>query len=342
VFPSGLVELFKDFDLTAVKLDEISFVTRGANKKTYCLIKSGDLVRKIELNEDILKSILETPDEDLDKVLKDLKLDDEALEGIVGAARVLKSYKDNLPENALEILAKACDLKLPDDKQQQQQQQKAGNGQGQGGNGNGDGRGSGDGKKDDKKDDDQGYGYPDVGKMSKKELKKALEGTNPALTALVLKMHSDMEAANKRAAASDIAIKGLQMEKTEGIYLKKADELSDLPIPQDFHKTLMALGEGHPEEFDQLFNVLKSANKMVADSETMRETGRVAKGERAGTVAMEVFSKARQLLNKSSENMSFQDAIAKILDGDSELYERYSKEEKARVDAGLLPVIRYG
>lgn len=47
------------FDLTDVILEEVSFVPRGANMKEYLLVKED------RMKDDILKAILETPDEEL-------------------------------------------------------------------------------------------------------------------------------------------------------------------------------------------------------------------------------------------------------------------------------------
>ncbi|VVB63930.1 Uncharacterised protein [uncultured archaeon] len=325
-----LEDLLKAFDLTDVKLDEISFVPRGANLKTYCLIKSGDLVRKIELDEDLIKSILETPDEDLDKVLKELKLDDEALDGIVGAAKMLKSYKDKLPEDVLTVLGKACGLKLPEAKKGDQNQQKSKDDKGDNGDG-GDGDNCG----------DQDYGYPDVGKISTEQLAKTLgeQGLNPTLTALFLKMHDDVGAANKRAAAAEIATEGMKKEKREAFYKEKAGKLANLALSEDFAKTLETLAEGHDVEFGKLYNVLLTADRLVGDSDVLnKEYGTGRGGGRKDSVIDEVYTRAKSRLSKDGNGkMTFEAAVAKILDDDSkaggDLYNRYDKEQKQRAAA---------
>jgi hypothetical protein len=52
-----------EYDLHDVEAQFISFVPRGAKKKEYLAVVK-------ELNEDIVKTILETPDEDLQKALQ--------------------------------------------------------------------------------------------------------------------------------------------------------------------------------------------------------------------------------------------------------------------------------
>jgi hypothetical protein len=82
----------QEFDLGEVEIDFISFDLLGANRKKYFLVKEDR-----QLKEDSLKSILETDE-------------DEAAGVPEAAAKLLKAYKDELSEDALKILAKACGL----------------------------------------------------------------------------------------------------------------------------------------------------------------------------------------------------------------------------------------
>ena len=88
-----------EFDLGEVEIDFILFVPHGASQKKYFIVKEDR-----ELKEDILKAILETDE-------------GEAAEVLGSAAKLLKAYKDELPEGALQILAKACGLPGPETKE---------------------------------------------------------------------------------------------------------------------------------------------------------------------------------------------------------------------------------
>lgn len=98
----------KEFDLGEVEIDFISFVPRGANRKKYFLVKEDRA-----LKDDILKSILETDEGDISRVLKEAGLEGEAAGVLEAAAKLLKAYKDELPDGALQILAKASGLPEP-------------------------------------------------------------------------------------------------------------------------------------------------------------------------------------------------------------------------------------
>ena len=65
------------------------------------------------MKDDILKSILETDEGDVSRVMKEAGLEGEASGVLEAAAKLLKAYKDELPEGTLQILAKTSGLPEP-------------------------------------------------------------------------------------------------------------------------------------------------------------------------------------------------------------------------------------
>ena len=65
------------------------------------------------MKDDILKSILETDEGDASRVMKEVGLEGEAAGILEAAAKLLKAYNDELPDGALQILAKASGLPEP-------------------------------------------------------------------------------------------------------------------------------------------------------------------------------------------------------------------------------------
>ena len=98
----------QEFDLGEVEIDFISFVPRGANRKKYFLVKEDRA-----LKDDILKSILETDEGDISRVLKEAGLEGGATGVLEAAAMLLIACKDERPDGALQILAKASGLPEP-------------------------------------------------------------------------------------------------------------------------------------------------------------------------------------------------------------------------------------
>ena len=95
-----------------VEIDFISFVPRGANRKKYFLVKEDRA-----LKDDILKSILETDEGDISRVMKEAGLEGEAAKVLEAASKLLKAYKDELPDGALQILAKPAGCPSPSRRQ---------------------------------------------------------------------------------------------------------------------------------------------------------------------------------------------------------------------------------
>jgi len=96
----------QEYDLRDVEVQFISFVPRGANKKQFLVVKE-------DVKEDIVRTILETPDGDLAKALQGAGLEGESAGVLEAAAKLLKANRDEMPEKALQILAKASGLPEP-------------------------------------------------------------------------------------------------------------------------------------------------------------------------------------------------------------------------------------
>ena len=278
----------QEFDLGEVEIDFISFVPRGANRKKYFLVKEDE-----QLKEDILKSILETDEGEVSRVLKEAGLEGEAAGVLEAAAKLLKAYRDELPDDALRILAKACGLPEKEPA-----------------------------AKNDPKKEGAGTEGPAEGLS-----KDAIAKMDPEVKAIFEKMAADSHTATERAERAENIAKSLQDEKVLKEYVEKAGDLSHLPVePLKFGPVLKALGEGHPTEFEEILRVLKAADAALAKSELFKEIGKAGSGETSAEAA--VYAKARGLVAKDAD-LTFDEAVAKVLEDDPELYERYEDERQA-------------
>jgi hypothetical protein len=281
----------QEYDLHDVEVQFISFVPRGANKKQFLVVK--------EMKEDIVKTILETPDEDLAKALQEAGLEGEGAEGaeaLVGASKLLKAYKDALPENAIALLAKCTGLALPESLNL-------------------------------KKDDVPDNAGKETNKEAAGELsKEAIAKMDPEVRAIFEKMAADSHTATERAERAENIAKSLQDEKVLKEYVEKAEDLPHLAIePLKFGPVLKALGEGHPAEFEEIFRVLKAADVALEKSELFKEIGKAGCGETSAEAA--VYARARATVAKDAD-LTFDEAVAKVLEDDPELYERYEDERQ--------------
>jgi len=278
----------QEYDLLESKADFISFVPRGANKKQFLVVK--------ELKEDILKTILETPDEELAKALQEAGLGGEGAEALVGAAKVLKAYRDALPENALAILAKCAGLALPELE----------------------------------KEDVPNEAGKETKKQASGELsKETLEKLDPGVRSLLEKTLAERDQATAKADEALNLAKELKDEKILKEYVEKAEDLPHMAIePLKFGPVLKALGESHPDEFSEIFRVLKAADAAIEKSELFKEIGKAGSGE--SDAEAQVYAKARAMVAKDGA-LTFDDAVCKVLEEDKELYTKYEDERQKAV-----------
>jgi hypothetical protein len=283
-----------EFDLLVHELEEISFVPRGANKKEYLLVK--------EMKDDIILSLLQTPDEDLEKSFKEAKIGDEPREVLAIVGKFLKTYRDLLPAESMGILAKACGYPEPKNTSDE---------------GGRKGDDTGDDEEGDK-NNGEGYGYPAKGLK-----KEAFARLDPETQEFIKGLVED----NKTTKETVHNMKEDQLAKE---YFAKAEELPFIPSldPAKHSAVLKTLGESHPEEFAIVFNMLKEANALLAKSDAFAEVGR---GGDAGLGSAEaiVYAKAKAMVQKDSE-LTFEAAVEKVLDQEPKLYEQYERERESR------------
>ena len=286
----------QEYDLHDVEAQFISFVPRGANKKQFLVVKE-------DVKEDIVRTILETPDGDLAKALQGAGLEGEGAEALVGAAKVLKAYKDALPENAIALLAKCAGLALPESMKKDMP-----NGDGKAGEGTG-------------KEKKEGQAAGDLSKES-------LEKLDPGVRSLLEKALEERDQAAAKADQALSMAKELKDEKVLKEYVEKAEDLPHLPIePLKFGPVMKALGEAHPEEFAEVYRVLKAVDAIVEKSALFSEIGKAGQGNSAEA---QIYAKARAMVAKDGD-LTFEEAVEKVMDLEPELYEKSEAEREERL-----------
>jgi len=279
----------QEYDLRDVEVQFISFVPRGANKKQFLVVKE-------DVKEDIVRTILETPDGDLAKALQGAGLEGEGAEALVGAAKVLKAYKDALPEDAIALLAKCTGLALPAMKKDMPKQSKEG----------------------------EGADKQAAGDLSK----EALEKLDPGVRSLLEKALEERDQAAAKADQALSMAKELKDEKVLKEYVEKAEDLPHLPIePLKFGPVMKALGEAHPEEFAEVYRVLKAVDAIVEKSALFSEIGKAGQGNSAEA---QIYAKARAMVAKDGD-LTFEEAVEKVMDLEPELYEKSEAEREERL-----------
>jgi hypothetical protein len=277
----------QEFDLGEVEVDFISFVPRGANRKKYFIVKEDR-----ELKEDILKAILETDEGEVSRTLKEAKLEGEAAEVLGSAAKLLKAYKDELPEGALQILAKACGLPGPEPKE--------------------------------KIDAAAGQtGAEGKAALSKESIAKM----DPETQTIVKQLLEENNATKAEAQEARRIAKELKDEKILKEYVEKAEDLIHLPIEaRKFAPVMKALGEEHPAEFAEVYRILKAADALIEKSAVFSEIG---KAGQASSAEAQIYAKARALVAKDGD-LTLEEAVEKVMDLEPDLYQRAEAERQEK------------
>jgi len=277
----------QEFDLGEVEVDFISFVPRGANRKKYFIVKEDR-----ELKEDILKAILETDEGEISRILKEARLEGEAAEVLGSAAKLLKAYRDELPEYAMQILAKACGLPGPEPKE---------------------------------KIDASAGQTGDEGKTALS--KESISKMEPQTQAIVKQLLDENNAIKAEAQEARKIAKELKDEKILKEYIEKAEDLPNLPIEaMKFAPVIKALGEEHPSEFAEVYRVLKAVDALLEKSAAFSEIG---KAGQAGSAEARIYAKARAMVAKDGD-LTFEEAIEKVMDLEPELYQQAEAERQEK------------
>ncbi len=280
---------------------------RGANRKEYLLVKED------RMKSDVVLSILETPDEEVGKILKEAQIEGEGGDVLAFMGKFLKSYKDKLPADALTIIGKACGYPEPVKLKEPAKQKKDSQGSGEGGS---DDEGCEDG------DDSEGYGYP--------RLQQKMEKMDPELKGFFDKLLADNQASRTEAREAGKLAKSLQLENLTKAYTVKAQGLPHIPglSVEKMAKAFMAVGESHPDEFKDLYKCLKAADEFIEKSTAWDEIGRGQEGT-GGSTYQKILTMAQGLVQKSDKPLLIEEAIEKVLDLYPEMYEEYEAERAA-------------
>lgn len=153
---------------------------------------------------------------------------------------------------------------------------------------------------------------------------------DPQTRAMIEKALDERDEARATGAEALKIAKELKDEKILKEYVAKAGELEHLPIQKDKHGAIFkTIGESHPQEFAEILNVLKAAERLVAKSTAFKEIGKHGEGATGSAEAI-VYEKARGLVGKS-DDLTFDEAVAKVMEDEPELYSRYEEERQAEV-----------
>lgn len=291
----------------------VSLVKRGANKKKFAFSKSEEQMDSETV--EILKTILEEmPSEKESKVEELFKesLPEEVRSALKGAFRLLDSYKDSLPED---LKMKISDL-LSDKKEESEKESKE------------------ESEEEDYKEDDKKNSYGEGMEKKEETVKKEdiLESVPEELKAKIESLWKSNEEAIKKAEALEAVLKAETDKRITSEFIKKSkEEFSSIPFESEKLGVLLKSVHEFSENLGkELESLLKSSNELIEKGDAFKEFG-TSQSTSSSSVSDEVAAKAKQLVEKSDNTLSFSQAYDKILSSDPSLYLRYLNDNPKQV-----------
>ena len=124
-----------------------------------------------------------------------------------------------------------------------------------------------------------------------------------------------------KAEAAETLAKQMQQEKVQEEAVAKAKELNALPVEQD---KLVELVKNMDQE---VIEVLKAANKLIVDSDLLKEAGNNAGGD-ATLNAWDTIMQKAKAIHEADSSVSVQKAVSQVMVDEPELYEKYLSEKE--------------
>lgn len=317
--------------LTDLDTKEVSLVSRGANlKDRFPVFKTekrmGDM-------ESVVKAVMETEVDGEDALRRSLgdTVGEQGGAAAVSAMRLLKSFADQLPSEAVAQIVEASGHKGLVAKQDSEEDEE-------------------DEKKKKKVDDESEYPPPDKKKQDDEEDEEDEENkkkredymTPDEMKKAVAKSEEATEAVLKQLKASEAALEEIKKREEIREWTQKAkDELAYFPgmSSDDLGKELCELNRQNPELAQRLFKSHKMTSDAMKQSSAFQRAGVGGTGSdtSSGSVHDRVVKMARQAVEKSADlEMTEAQAVAKVYKNNPHLYAEYAAENPLQYGGGRV------
>lgn len=295
----------------------VSLVKRGANKKTFAVVKAAEET-DMNLTETLKNIVAEGTIEDAAKVeavAKAEKLTEKGTEALKAVVKMAEAFKDE--PGLLAAIVKSMQDGSSDESVKGKSKKAKGKAQ---------------------IDDDGEEPGDDPEMESKKALAKSLEAIPAAVRAqlepILKAQQSQVEAAKAQVAQLQAIVKAETDARMEREWLTKAEKhLTHVPgkKPAELAKVLKGLADVSADVAAQQFELLKAASDAVRKSAMLGEIGRSPAAGGEIDAWGEIQALADQLVQKSTSGLSQAEAIAKAMEMKPELYDRYMAEQRMKV-----------
>ena len=308
--------------VTDMKAAEVSLVKQGANrKKRFPIFKSEE-----SMNPEILKAVLETEvdvEKQLEEIFAKAELTDKGKAAAAAAVRLLNSFKDELPPGIIDKLVSISGVKgeadkaknpMEDEEEMEAKKAKAKKAK----------------KAEDEEDEDSkkppflksGDGE---GEAMSEDMKKELAERDTQLEELRKQNETFQAQLTKEKDARELS---------EWIEKARA-ELAHYPgkSVEEMGAMLKGLNDMDQSVAVAQFESMKAASLAMKDNAILKNAGGMGGGGANDSAMAKIEKAAEGIIEKSSTIVTKQQAIAKALDMNPELYSAYLADNPKQTEA---------
>lgn len=272
--------------LKELETHEVSLVDRPANRRTFLVLKNETSLKGEKDMEDKILSLLDTPFENEEQYLETLKKNEMSDDAIQAIAAAMRLLKPHQETLTGENINVVKELLGIEEEEQATEG--------------------------DENDADTELNIDEV----PEDVRAQVEG--------LFKSQSE---AIQKAEELEKEINVMKAEKNRAEFIEKAESnFSSVPgtTAVDLGELLQELTIAAPEAAGKIEAILESVNKAMETSEVLEEAGQAVK-EESGTAWDKVEARAAEL-RKANPDLSVYQARAKVLEGNSELFQAYNNE----------------
>lgn len=232
------------------------------------------------------------------RILDQEDISEEAKEAVINALRILARFRDEIPEERLAELAALAGVAIPEEEVEERR----------------------------------------TGEIEEEvEIKLRDDLLTPKLksdgsfdlSGVPKAQRKMVEALWKNAMRAEKLEKQLKEERDARIlkeFIAKAEELDHIPMSaEELGALLKLLAERLPDEYDKIEDLLEAINEMLAAGSVFKEIGTTQRG--ASSAWAKIEQMASSMIQKDAK-VTKEQAIAKVLEDNPELYAEYLKEGK--------------
>ena len=176
-----------------------------------------------------------------------------------------------------------------------------------------------------------------LGELSKKveELEKGAKGGDngagsgeeDVLKSLPEAVRKMVEDSQKRAEEAEKVAKMVQEKALNEEYIAKAKGFQNLSLKaEDFGPVLKRVAAIGAEDYAKIEAVLKAADEMISKNNLLMKEIGSSSGQTGGDAWAKIEAKAQEIVTKSTDGLTKEQAITKVLRDCPDLYAEYQKE----------------